>query len=95
MIYLVTRTFNTATWYYRGMFEEGGTNMAPGTSVAVPTGIANYPGELFTFPPRSMVEKGYNVVHWSTFDKGGHFAALEQGEAFVKDLRDFIGKLTG
>ncbi len=67
--------------------------MAPGTSVAVPTGIANYPKELFTFPPRSMVEKGYNVVHWSEFEKGGHFAALEEGKTFTQDLQAFIAKL--
>ncbi|HEX7774963.1 MAG TPA: epoxide hydrolase, partial [Parvibaculum sp.] len=56
MIYLVTRTFNTATWFYRGMFEEGGTGMAPGEMIEVPVGIANYPKEFLTFPPRSMVE---------------------------------------
>lgn len=90
MIYLTTRTFNTATWFYRGMFEEGGTNMAPGTSVEVPTGIANYPKEFLVFPPRSMVEKGYNIVHWRDFDHGGHFAALETGEVFAGDVRDFV-----
>ena len=90
MIYLTTRTFNTATWYYRGMFEEGGTGMAPGTKVDIPTGIANYPKEFLTFPPRSMVEKGYNVVHWQDFDRGGHFAALETGQIFADDVRAFV-----
>jgi len=95
MIYLVTRTFNTATWFYRGMFEEGGTNMAPGTQVEVPTGVAAFPGELFTFPPRSMAEKGYNIIHWSDFDKGGHFAALETGHVFAEDVQGFIKKIRG
>jgi microsomal epoxide hydrolase len=90
MIYLVTRTFNTATWFYRGMFEEGGTNMAPGTRVEVPTGIANFPKEFITFPPRSMVEKGYNVIHWTDFERGGHFAALETGTVFADDVRAFV-----
>ncbi|HEX7775621.1 MAG TPA: hypothetical protein VF449_03750, partial [Parvibaculum sp.] len=47
----------TATWFYRGMFEEGGTGMAPGEMIEVPVGIANYPKEFLTFPPRSMVER--------------------------------------
>lgn len=95
MIYLVTGTFNTATWFYRGMFEEGGTNMAPGTQVDIPTGIANYPKEFLVFPPRSMVEKGYNIVRWSDFEHGGHFAALETGKVFADDLRAFVNQVKG
>ncbi|MBV1887159.1 MAG: alpha/beta hydrolase, partial [Parvibaculaceae bacterium] len=93
MLYLVTGTFNTATWYYRGMMEEGGTNMEPGKTVEVPVGIANYTGEIFNFPPRSMLEKGYNIVHWKDFEKGGHFAALETGSSFAKDVQSFIKAL--
>lgn len=94
MIYLVTRTFNTATWFYRGMLEEGGTDMAPDTRVEVPTGVASYPEELFTFPPRRMMELGYNVVRWTEFEKGGHFAALETGSDFASDVRDFVKQVT-
>lgn len=93
MLYLVTGTFNTATWYYRGMMEEGGTNMEPGKSVEIPVGIANYAGEIFNFSPRTMLEKGYNIVHWQDFDKGGHFAALETGSVFAKDVQAFIQAL--
>ena len=93
MIYLTTRTFNTATWFYRGLFEEGGTNMAPDTRVEIPTGIANFPKEFITFPPRRMVEEGYNVTHWSDFDKGGHFAAVETGTVFADDVRKFVSSL--
>ena len=95
MIYLVTGTFNTATWFYRGLFEEGGNNMVPGTKVEVPTGIANFPKEFLKFPPRSMVEKGYNVVHWTDFEHGGHFAALETGTVFVDEVRTFIQQVRG
>jgi pimeloyl-ACP methyl ester carboxylesterase len=33
------------------------------------------------------------VTHWSEFEKGGHFAAMEQPEAFVKDVREFFRTL--
>lgn len=95
MIYLVTRTFNTSTWFYRGYFEEAGAEMAPGTRVEVPTAIANFPMEFIKVPPRSMVEKGYNVTHWTDFDEGGHFAALERGRAFADDVADFARQVRG
>lgn len=89
MIYLVTRTFNTATWFYRGYLEEGGA-MAPGTKVEVPAGVANFPKEFLFWPPRSMVEKGYNVARWTDFAHGGHFAALETGKVFADEVRAFV-----
>lgn len=94
MIYLVTKSFNTATWFYRGFLEEGGA-MAPGTKVEVPTGIANFPKEFLFFPPRSLVEKGYNVVRWTDFEHGGHFAALETGKVFADDLSAFVAGVKG
>ena len=35
-------------------------------------------------------ERLYNVVHWSRFDRGGHFAALEEPALFVDDVRAFF-----
>ena len=95
MIYLVTRTFNTSTWFYRGYFEEGGSEMAPGTRVEIPTAIANFPREFIKFPPRSMVEKGYNIAQWTDFKAGGHFAALETGSTFASDVSTFAKQLKG
>jgi len=89
MIYLVTRSFNTATWFYRGMREERCTFLDPGTKIGVPTGIAVFPKELVPFPPRSTVEKGYNVVRWTEFDRGGHFAAMETKDVFASDVLAF------
>jgi microsomal epoxide hydrolase len=40
-----------------------------------------------------MVEQSYNVVHWSDFDKAGHFAALEDGPQFVAEVQSFLKKL--
>ena len=40
--------------------------------------------------PRSWVERRYNVTHWADMPRGGHFAAMEQPELFVEDLRNFF-----
>ena len=48
----------------------------PQAHVDVPTGVANYPGEI-TRAPRSWVEHRYNVTHWTDLPRGGHFAAME------------------
>ena len=90
MIYLTTRSFLTATWIYRGMFVEGGFSIPEGRRIEVPTGVAAFPHDLLLFPPRPMVERGYNVVHWTDMPRGGHFASLEEPELFLADLRAFV-----
>jgi microsomal epoxide hydrolase len=90
MIYLVTRTFNTATWMYRGLMEDLSSDPVPnGARIEKPVGIANFPIDLIPFPPRSMVERHVNVTHWTDFKEGGHFAALERPDDLVGDVRAF------
>ena len=93
MIYLTTRSFLTATWIYRGMFLEGGFEIPEGRRIEVPTGVAAFPRDLLLFPPRPMVERGYNVQHWTSMPRGGHFASLEESELFLADLRSFVRSL--
>jgi microsomal epoxide hydrolase len=93
MAYLTTRSFHTATWIYRGMFEEGGFSIPEGRRIEVPTGVAAFPKDLLAFPPRAMVERGYNVAHWTSMPRGGHFASLEEPELFLVDVRRFAATL--
>jgi len=93
MIYLVTRSFNTSTWLYRGLFDAGDLILAPGERVTAPVGVANFPRELVAWPPRSLTEKSYNVTHWTDMGEGGHFAALEKPELFIADIRKFARTL--
>lgn len=93
MVYLTTRSFATATWIYKGMFQEGGFSIPEGKRIEVPVGVAAFPKDLLAFPPRSMVERGYNVVHWTDMPRGGHFASLEESELFLADLRAFARTL--
>jgi microsomal epoxide hydrolase len=90
MIYLVTGTFNTATWMYRGRVEEHLEPPLPQKArIEKPVGIAAFPVDLIPFPPRSQVERSLNIVHWADFKEGGHFAALERPDDLVKDIRAF------
>ncbi|HET7334286.1 MAG TPA: epoxide hydrolase [Rhizomicrobium sp.] len=94
MIYLVTRSFNTATWMYRGLAEDlSGTPVPNGARIEKPVGIAAFPVDLIPFPPRSMVERHVNVTHWSDFSEGGHFAALERPHDLLGDIRAFARTL--
>ena len=94
MVYLVTRTFNTASWIYYGRREEGGRVLSPeGGRVETPTGCALFPRELLAWPPRSYVERVYNVTHWTEMPRGGHFAALEEPELLIRDIRAFARPL--
>ena len=94
MVYIVTRTFNTASWIYYGRREEGGRVLSPeGRRVEVPTGCALFPAELLAWPPRSYAEKIYNVTQWTEMPRGGHFAAMEQPELLIEDIRSFARTL--
>jgi len=90
MIYLVTRSFNTATWLYRGAADEGLTDLKPGQRITVPTGFAEFPKEFLLPPPRSYVEKTYDIIRWTKMPRGGHFAAMETGKAFADEVREFV-----
>ena len=94
MVYLVTRTFNTASWIYYGRREEGGRLLSTDNRrVEVPTAAALFPAELLAWPPRSYVERLYNITHWSEMPRGGHFAALEEPELLIDDIRAFARTL--
>ena len=88
MIYVMTNSFTTGAWYYRGLVEEGGLAFEPGHRLEVPTAFANFPGEpLYQAPPRSFAERAYNIVRWTDMPRGGHFAAMEEPDLYVEDVR--------
>ena len=57
--------------------------------INVPTGAAIFPAEIF-ITPRSWAEASYDLRHWAGMEEGGHFAALEQPELYLNDLREFF-----
>ena len=94
MVYIVTKTFNTASWIYYGRREEGGRFLPKDFHrIEVPTAAALIPAEMLEWPPRSYAERMYNIKRWTKMSKGGHFAALEQPDLLVDDIRAFARTL--
>ena len=60
--------------------------------INIPVGVARFHKEE-PFPPRKFIERGYNVQHWTNFNKGGHFAAMEQPDLFANDIIEFAKKV--
>lgn len=90
-IYWLTGTAGTsADLYYEDAARLkdiiSGANMPP---VTVPVGVAVFPQDIF-LPLRRLADRDCpNIVHWTEFDRGGHFAAMEEPDLFIGDLRSF------
>jgi pimeloyl-ACP methyl ester carboxylesterase len=57
--------------------------------ISVPLGVAQYEKSLF-LPVRRFAERDFSsIVHWTYYERGGHFAAMEEPEQFVSDLQSF------
>lgn len=94
MVYITTRTFNTASWIYYGRREEGGRYFSKtGQRVEVPTACAVFPKELLEWSPRSYAERLYNIRQWTEMPRGGHFAAREEPDLLIEDIRAFARSL--
>jgi pimeloyl-ACP methyl ester carboxylesterase len=88
MLYWATQTSaSSARLYWES--RHSGSSAHPLPFVDAPTGVARYPKEILRWP-RSWVDRQYNVVHWAVMERGGHFAAMEQPDVFVEDLRTFF-----
>ena len=96
MIYLVTGTEGTGVWYYRGSADEAAaaTGRPASGKIQVPTGFAAFPKEMTALePPRSLLERDYNLTHYTSMPRGGHFGCLEQPALMVNDIREFFRPL--
>jgi pimeloyl-ACP methyl ester carboxylesterase len=71
------------------LYWESFSSFATAGRVDLPTGVAAFPKEILR-TPRAWCEAAYNITRWSTMPRGGHFAALEQPELFVDDVRAFF-----
>jgi pimeloyl-ACP methyl ester carboxylesterase len=61
-----------------------------GDTVAVPTGCSVFPGELQRPSRRWAARRFTDIRYWGEPAKGGHFAAFEQPESFVSEVRSFF-----
>jgi len=88
MLYWLT---NTSTSSARLYWESFGKPILDETGpVKLPTGCSLFPKEIFR-PTQEWAARNYaNITYWSKLDKGGHFAAFEQPQVFVNELRTFF-----
>jgi pimeloyl-ACP methyl ester carboxylesterase len=87
MLYWVTGAIASSFWPYYARMH--GPWPIPGV-VQVPTGYIEFPKEILR-PPRSVAEKMYcNIRRWTTAERGGHFAALEQPQLLAREIREFF-----
>jgi pimeloyl-ACP methyl ester carboxylesterase len=83
----------SATSSARLYWESFGPERRPRHTITVPTGVAVFPKEIVP-PVRKWMQGNYtNIQHWREMPKGGHFAAFEQPELFIGEVRDFFRKL--
>ena len=61
--------------------------------VPIPTGASIFPKEIFRASKRWAEKRFTNLIHWNELPKGGHFAAFEQPELFVGEVRTCFRKL--
>ncbi|MGW0659960.1 epoxide hydrolase family protein [Streptodolium elevatio] len=92
-LYWVTATAHSAARLY---YENAHTvSPTAGQRIEVPTGCAYFPAEKLGTPSRRWAERQYNITHWTDMPAGGHFAAMEEPEALVDDIRTFFRPLRG
>jgi pimeloyl-ACP methyl ester carboxylesterase len=85
-IYWFTETEGSSARIYR----EAAEAFAPQPRSPVPTGVAVFAGDSTI---RKFAEPSHNIVHWSEFDRGGHYASVQAPDLLVSDIRAFFKSL--
>ena len=92
MLYWLTGTAGSAAriYYERAHAPYWGKPPEPST---VPTALAVFPHENF-IPLRHIADQSNRIVRWTEYDRGGHFAAMEEPGLLIGDIREFFRTLT-
>ncbi|WP_204946061.1 epoxide hydrolase family protein [Micromonospora luteifusca] len=91
MLYWLTGTAGSSAriYYERAHADHWGKPPEPSTA---PTALAVFPQDNF-IPLRHIADRTNHIVQWTEYDRGGHFAAMEEPELLVEDMRAFFRKL--
>lgn len=89
MLYWVTASAASSARLYWESFGKRPTH----PPIDVPTGVAVFPKEIVTPVRAWMTDRYRNITRWTEMGKGGHFAAFEQPQAFVDEVRAFFRTL--
>jgi pimeloyl-ACP methyl ester carboxylesterase len=87
MLYWLTGTAGSSARLYYENMHSGSWGSAPSST---PTGVAAFAEDVAI---RRYGEQGNNIIHWSDFERGGHFAAMEAPNLLVGDIRAFFRRL--
>jgi pimeloyl-ACP methyl ester carboxylesterase len=74
------------------LYWESFGNFAP-VEIDLPAAVSAFPKEVLPTPRKWAERSLKNLVHWGDMEMGGHFAAWEQPEAFVSELRTAFAKM--
>jgi epoxide hydrolase len=89
MFYWLTNTGASSARLYWETFNPAVVHPKP-EKVTLPAGVSVFPEETMA-GPRAWSERGYtDLVYWNEVDKGGHFAAFEQPQLFVQEMRQWL-----
>jgi pimeloyl-ACP methyl ester carboxylesterase len=94
-IYWLNGSIGTSLRIYREYFQGGGPpppRHDRARAIDAPTAFAVFPRELLMLP-RARAEQITNLRRWTVMPRGGHFAAAEQPDAVIADLRGFFRDL--
>ena len=61
--------------------------------IDIPVACSIFPKDIYTTSRRWAERKYRNIIHWNELEKGGHFAAFEQPQLFVEELRQAFRSL--
>ena len=91
MLYWLPATGASSARIYWESFGSFGRLSAE--QLDIPIGASTYPREIFR-PTRRWAERRMsNIFHWNELDRGGHFAAWEQPELYVDELRQCFASI--
>ncbi len=90
MFYWVNNSIASAARLYYESYQDQETHWgAPNPVINTPTAVAIFPHDPFN-RPRGWAEQHYNIVRWTNMPSGGHFAAMEEPELLVDDIREYF-----
>ncbi len=83
----------TAASSARLYWESWSDDAAITAAIKIPAGVSVFPRDI-TQAPREWAERSLkNIVYWNEVERGGHFAAFEQPELFVREVRDCFRRM--
>lgn len=91
MIYWVSATINSSMrFYYELLHSKNAVTLDDlNLKVKIPTACSIFPGELLPAIESFASYHYKDIKLWSVHQVGGHFAAMEQPELLVQDIRNF------